>query len=73
MKLIPVAEKTVRPWGVLAGGGQLSTTSTAAVDADSTYSMRKTTNVGLAADKCDKSYLMITAMMNTAPGTALTV
>lgn len=73
MKLIPVAEKTVRPWGVLAGGGQLSTTSQAVVDADSTYSMRKTTNVGLEATKCDKSYLMITAQMNKAPGTALDV
>jgi hypothetical protein len=73
MQILPVAEKTIRPWGVLAGGGQLSTTSQAVVDADSTYSMRKTTNVGLEAAKCDKSYLMITAMMNTAPGTAKTV
>jgi len=73
MQLIPIAEKTVRPWGVLAGGGQLKTTSAAVVDADSTYSMRKTTNADKTGDKCDKSYLMVTAMVNKAPGTALDV
>lgn len=72
--LVPVAEKTVRPWGVLAGKGQKSDTAEAVVDADSTYSVRKTSNKSQTdATKCNKSYSMITALMNTAPGTEKTV
>jgi len=72
--LVPVAEKTVRPWGVLAGGGQKSDTATAVTDADSGYSVRKTSNKSQTdATKCNKSYVMITAMMNKAPGTAKTI
>ena len=66
MMITPVKEKTVRPWGVLAGGGQLSTTSTAATATDSTYSMRKTTNkdsAGKYITSCDASYLMITGWL----------
>lgn len=78
MQLLPVTSKTVRPWGVLAGGGQLSTTSTAVVAADSTYSMRKTTNKDSSTTDgylatCDTSYLMITGLLNVTPATALTI
>ena len=44
--IVPVTGKTVRPWGVLAGGGQLAATTTAEAAADLIMSVRKTTNVG---------------------------
>jgi len=78
MLLVPVASKTVRPFGTIAGGGQLSTTTVAAVTADNGYSMRKTTNkdssttTGYLAT-CDVSYLMITGWLLVAPATALTI
>ena len=46
MMIVPVAGKTVRPWGTLAGGGQLAATNNAETTTDLTYSVRKTTNVG---------------------------
>lgn len=75
--IVPVTGKTVRPWGVLAGGGQLAATATAEAAADLLYSVRKTTNVGKTATgtgtaACNKSYLMITAIKQ-ATTTAVTI
>ena len=61
----PIAGKTVKAWGTLAGGGINDATNTAEVAADLTMSIRKTTNTGKTATStpaCDKSYLMITAV-----------
>lgn len=65
--LNPVAGKSGKSWGTLAGGAQSSSTTTAWTDADSTYSMRKTSNVGVKT--CDNSYLMITGYLK-APANA---
>jgi len=77
-KLTPVKDKTIRPFGTLAGKGQLSTTATAIVDADKGYSMRATTNKDSTTTDgykaaCDKSYLMITGWLKVAPATALSI
>lgn len=76
----PIAERTGKPFGTLAGKS-LSPTNTdywnAAVD--STYSIRRTTNYAnydlkTPIDSCGKSYLMITGVLNRAPSTtAMTV
>jgi len=42
--LVPVAEKTIKPFGTLAGGGINKVAATALTTADPLYSMRKTTN-----------------------------
>ena len=42
--LFPVAEKTIKPFGTLAGGGINKVAATALTTADPLYSMRKTTN-----------------------------
>ena len=68
-KLTLVAEKTVRPFGTLAGQGVA--VAPPALDAKaSTYSIRKTTNykdytAGTTIDTCDNAYLMITSVVVT--------
>jgi len=74
-KLTLVAEKTVRPFGTLAGQG-VAVAPPALETLASTYSIRKTTNykdytAGTTIDTCDKAYLMITSVVSVvAPSAA---
>ena len=76
--LTPVKEKTIRPFGVLAGKGQLKTTAVAPVAADKGFSMRKTSNkdstktTGYVAS-CDVSFLMISGWLKVVPAAALDI
>ena len=77
MLLVPVASKTVRPFGVMAGKGQFATAATAPTAADSLMSVRRTSNYvdstqAATITTCDKSYLMITSVQKIAAPTAAT-
>lgn len=69
----PKQEYSGKAWGTIAGKG-ISTDPPDKWDAavDSKYSIRKTSNKGTDGNNlafCDKSYLMITGILNSAPST----
>ena len=73
--LVPIGEKSIKPFGTLAGGGIATAAATAITASDKGYSMRKTTNkdstqTGGYKATCDSSFLMITAWLKVAPTAA---
>ena len=74
-QLVPLADKSIKPFGTLAGGGIASAATTAITTSDKGYSMRKTTNkdstqTGGYKATCDTSFLMITTWLKIVPTAA---
>ena len=75
----PIQLRSGKAFGTLAGKSLSKDTLDDWTAVDSTYSIRKSTNyvnydLKTPADVCDKSYLMITGVLNVAPSTtAMTV
>jgi hypothetical protein len=70
----PIGERSGKAFGTLAGKSLSSTNIDDWTAVDSTYSIRKSTNYAnydlkTPIDSCDKSYLMITGVLNKAPST----